>query len=108
MDWLKSFAGDTAGWSLLVGGLMPLLIAVVHQPKWSAAAKSKVAVGAAVVGGIATAAATGGIGHGETVVTAIGAVLLASQTAYHAIWRPTQVAPAIEFATARAEVTVGR
>ncbi|WP_086680109.1 hypothetical protein [Streptomyces pseudogriseolus] len=85
-----------------VGAFLPPLTAIVQKPKWSARYKRVVAVVAAVLGGVATVASTGGLdafGHGVPTLSTIVAVVAASQTTYDLVWKPSKVAPALEAAT---------
>jgi hypothetical protein len=85
-----------------VGGLMPLVTAVVQRPEWSVRAKKTVAVVMALVAGVVTVAADGGLEqfqHGVPTLATIAAVLAVSQSAHDLIWKPSGVAPAIESAT---------
>ncbi|MGW7090118.1 hypothetical protein ACWGH2_42415 [Streptomyces sp. NPDC054871] len=94
---LESLATGSA-----VGGLLPLVTAVVQQPRWSANVKKAVAVVSALIAGVVTVISTGGLEqfqHGlPTLATFVG-VLAVSQSAYDLIWKPSLVAPAIEAAT---------
>lgn len=87
-----------------VGTLLPLLTAVVQRPAWSAKAKKVVAVVAALVAGIGTVAANGGWGqfqHGQLTAATLGGVLMASQTSYDLLWKPSKLAPWIESMTTK-------
>ncbi|WP_404949129.1 hypothetical protein HFP70_35695 [Streptomyces sp. ARC14] len=85
-----------------VGGLLPLVTAIVQRPHWSVQTKQLVAVVVALVAGVATVVSSGGLAqfeNGWLSIGTIGAVLAASQAAYDLIWKPTSLAPAIESAT---------
>ncbi|MER7937952.1 MULTISPECIES: hypothetical protein [unclassified Streptomyces] len=87
-----------------VGSGIPLLTAIVQDPRWPAGAKRVVAVLAALLGGVVTVISTGGIAQFEHPLPALGAiaaVLAASQTTYNLIWKPSKLAPAVENATSR-------
>lgn len=93
---------ELIGTGSAVGGLMPLLTAVVQRPHWSVRAKKVVAAVMALVAGVVTVAAAGGLDqfqHGIPTLSAIGAVLAVSQSAHDLIWKPSGVAPAIESVT---------
>lgn len=86
-----------------VGAVLPLLIAVVQQPFWSARVKRIVAVVVAGIAGVATVASTGGIDQFTQGVPALGtivAVLAASQAAHDLVWKPSTLTDAIESKTA--------
>ena len=85
-----------------VGAALPLLTAIVQRPAWSSEVKKVVAVVLALVAGIATVTASGGLEqfqHGTLTSATLAAVLAASQTTYDLIWKPSKVAPAIESIT---------
>ncbi|MEU7228945.1 hypothetical protein [Streptomyces chrestomyceticus] len=85
-----------------VGGLLPLLTAIVQRPHWSAGIKQIVAVAMALIAGVTTVISSGGLDllqHGWLTFGTIGAVIAASQAAYDLIWKPSSLAPAIESAT---------
>ncbi|MGW7596234.1 hypothetical protein [Streptomyces rubiginosohelvolus] len=85
-----------------VGGLRPLITAVVQRPEWSVRAKKIVAALMALLAGVATVASTNGLGqlqHGLPTLGTIGAVLAVSPSAHDLIWKPSGIAPAIESIT---------
>ncbi|MFP3990979.1 hypothetical protein U9R90_26635 [Streptomyces sp. E11-3] len=85
-----------------VGAFLPLLTAIVQRPAWSADVKKVVAVALALVAGVVTVAASGGVDqfqHGTLTFATLAAVLAASQSTYDLIWKPSKVAPAIESVT---------
>ncbi|GAA2439949.1 hypothetical protein [Streptomyces glaucus] len=87
-----------------VGAVLPLLTAVVQRPAWSARNKKIVAVAAALVAGVATVAAEGGLAqfqHGQLTAATILGVLAASQTSYDLLWKPAKLAPWLEAVTTR-------
>jgi hypothetical protein len=90
---------DTASWAALLGIVTPLGVALVNQTKWSPQVKTLVAVVVAVAVGVLDALAHGQLQHPGTVVGAVVLVLGASQAAYHLLWQPGDVAPALERAT---------
>ncbi|MEV8344536.1 hypothetical protein ACFVHQ_22840 [Actinomycetes bacterium NPDC127524] len=87
-----------------VGAVLPLLTAVVQRPAWSAQYKKVVAVVAALVAGVVAVAADGGwdqFTHGKLTTVTILGVLAASQTSYDLVWKPSKIAPVIEFLTTK-------
>jgi hypothetical protein len=82
-------------WTVVVGVLMPLLIAAINRTAWSSGQKS---VGALV---ICIAAAAGELTvKGQFDVKHLGANALAvffmTVTTYYGFWKPTGIAPALE------------
>jgi hypothetical protein len=88
---------DSVQWSVIVGIVMPLFLAVVQQPQWSGTVRRVVTVVSAAVVGFGTAFFNGEVGHGGTVLASIAAVLVASQATYATLW--ATAAPAVEAAT---------
>ena len=86
-------------WSLLVGFLLPLVTAVVQQPKWSSAVRASVGALMAIVFGLATSYFDGSLGDASNTIGAVLVVGLASLTFYKQFWTPTKIAPNIEAAT---------
>lgn len=87
---------------LQVGAVLPLLIAVVQRPNWSTRSKQIVAVVASLIAGVITVAAADGwaqFQQGKLTTATIVGVLLAAQTSYDVLWKPTKLAPVIEAAT---------
>ncbi len=100
---------DTIATGSAVGGLLPLLTAVVQRPEWSVRAKKIVAFVTALVGGVITVASVGGLDqfrHGLPTLATLAAVVATSQSTYDLIWKPTSIAPAIEAVTSPKSVAV--
>lgn len=89
---------EVASWGILIGALLPILIAILNQPQWTDQQKRFIALGVAFVSGTGTVIVSGNFDPGNWVVT-IAAVLGASQAAYTVLWKPTKIAPRIEAAT---------
>ncbi|MFB6505603.1 hypothetical protein ACFC07_22070 [Streptomyces sp. NPDC056099] len=95
---------DSIATGSAVGALLPLVTAVVQQPRWSAHVKKAVAVASALIAGVVTVVSVGGLDqftHGVPTLATFVGLLAASQSAYDLIWKPTGVAPVIESATSR-------
>lgn len=95
MNWYT----DTASWALILGVLTPLVVAVVQQPTWPQPVRAVISLLAAVIVGVVTVLANGGLSDTSGWLGIIALVLVASQTAYRNLWKPLGVAPAIEGAT---------
>lgn len=102
MNWYT----DTASWALILGVLTPLVVSVVQQPKWPSQLRAVVALVAAVVVGTVTVLANGGFDDTSGVLGIIALVLVASNTAYATLWKPTGIAPLIEAKTSRGAYVV--
>lgn len=88
-------------WSLIVGTLMPPLMAIIQQPKWSQPLRSLVMVGSSILVGAGTAFFEDGQNfHGKTILQSVLVVAVAAIATYHGFWKPTGIAPKIETATA--------
>lgn len=102
---------DTASWALILGVLTPLLTAVVQQPRWSPRLRAIASAVVSVVVGVLTVLANGvdlSAWNGDKAQITLGVValvLVASNTAYKTLWKPTGVAPAIERATSKRDYT---
>jgi hypothetical protein len=92
---------DLAMWSLLVGSVLPPLVAILEQPKWPDWLRSVVAVLSSLVAGFVTTwIVEGGDDLFERgLVTAVLLVLVSSLTTYRNFWKPTTLAPQIEAKT---------
>ena len=86
---------------LAVGGLLPVLIAVVQQPKWSAKTRSIMTVLVSGLAGLVTYVSTNGLNFGDvpTLVTTVVGIILASVASYESIWKKVGTTKAIELAT---------
>ena len=89
---------DAAGWTLIVSTLAPLLVAVVQRPNLSKRIRSLIMLAAAVVDGLVTTAVSGEW-HGKTPIAMIALAVVAIESAYKGLWKPTGVAPIIELRT---------
>jgi hypothetical protein len=98
-DSTGSIVTTTALWGLIVGVITPPIVAVIQQPTWSTQTRSIVGAGIAVVFAVVTCWVDGSLGHGQTLLATIGAVLVASQTTYRELWSKVGVTQAIEGAT---------
>jgi hypothetical protein len=89
-------------WTLLVGAIVPVLVAVVNQPGWNATVRRIVAVGVSLVIGLGTVVAQGlaDFSPAGALVT-IAAVVGAAQAAYALIWKPSGTTDSVERATSR-------
>lgn len=86
-------------WSLLVGFLAPLVIAVIQQPKWKQSTRALVTAICSIVGGGLTAYFEGSFDDKSDVIGSILLVGVAAMTFYAKFWKQTRVAPAIEALT---------
>lgn len=91
---------NLAMWSLIVGTVLPPIVAVVQQPRWLPWQRTLVMVVVSLVAGAGTAWFTGGLDAADW-VTATLIVIVTAISTYKGIWTPTRVAPRIEAATSR-------
>jgi len=88
-------------WSLLVGALMPPLVALVMQPRWPNWFRAAVGVASSIVAGaVTTYLVLEDALWEQGMVHAILLVAVASWGSYRNFWKPTTVAPVIETKTA--------
>jgi len=94
---------DLEMWSLLVGVLLPTLVAVIQQPKWPSWFRAVVGVAASIVAGFVTTYLTlDSALWDQGMVHAILLVSVAAWASYRNFWKPTTIAPEIE-----AKTTIG-
>lgn len=87
-------------WSLIIGTLMPPLMALVQQPRWTNTVRSVVMVISSIIVGAGTAYFENDqVFVGKSVLQAILTVAIAAIASYHGFWKPTGIAPKIEQAT---------
>jgi hypothetical protein len=89
---------DLAMWSLIVGALLPPVVALVQRPTWLPWVRSVVTVGACIIAGGATAWFSGSL-TGPFTITSILLILTSALATYKGFWKPTEIAPKIEAAT---------
>ena len=85
-------------WSLIVGFLLPPVLAVVMQSSWSDRLKAVVAFTSCAVAGAGVAYFQGDL-TGKRFVEAGLVVLVTAVATYRNFWRPTGISPAIETKT---------
>jgi len=93
-------------WALVLGVLLPPVIAVVQRPSWSNRLRSVVTVLICTAVGGMTAWLSGDLslpGHSvEEILGAIAVVIVAAQTAHRNFWKTTGISDVIEQATSPA------
>lgn len=91
---------DLQMWSLLVGSLMPPLVAIIQQPRWPDWFRAVVGVASSIVaGGVTTWLTYEDALWERPMVSAMLLVAVASWASYRNFWRPTNVSPTIEAKT---------
>ncbi|SEC05145.1 hypothetical protein SAMN04490357_1056 [Streptomyces misionensis] len=85
-------------WAAGLGYVLPPVIAIVNQPRWSSAVKGLLMLVVAVLDGLGTAYFNDQF-TGKTIVTCMLTAAIAIGVAYHTVWRPSGIAPGIEQAT---------
>ncbi|MGW2920431.1 hypothetical protein ACWDBF_21570 [Streptomyces angustmyceticus] len=89
---------DSQLWAAALGYLLPPVIAIVQQPRWTGAVKALLMLLVAVVVGLGTAYFNDQF-TGKSIVTCMLTAAIAIGVAYHTVWRPSGIAPGIEAAT---------
>jgi hypothetical protein len=79
-------------WTAVLGYLLPPVIAIMNQPRWSGAAKGLLMLVVAVVDGLGSAYFTDQF-TGEWIVTCILLAAVAIGVAYRTVWKPSGIAP---------------
>lgn len=85
-------------WALIVGFVIPPLLAIVQQPTWSSTMRSIVMLATALVAGAGTAYFAG-VFTSSDIVTSVLIVLVTGMSTYQGFWKKTGIAPKIEAAT---------
>ena len=85
-------------YTLLLGTLMPLAIAIVVQSKWTAALKAGVALAMCFLAAAGQLALSGQLTPGNALQSGITVAAL-SMVFYGRFWKPTGIAPALSAAT---------
>lgn len=85
-------------WAAALGYILPPVIAVVAQPRWSGAIKGLFMLLVAVADGLGTAYFNDQF-SGKSIVTCMLTAAIAIGVAYHTVWKPSGIAPGIEAAT---------
>lgn len=85
-------------WSLVVGTLLPMLVAVIQQPRWPDWFRAIVTVVVCLLVGAVTAYLEGGLNLQDWVSSAL-VILVAALATFRGFWKPTGVADSIESAT---------
>jgi hypothetical protein len=91
---------DLTMWSLVVGALLPVLVAVVQQARWPDWLRAVVTAVSCLVAGAVTAWLAGDM-TGKTFVSSVLTVLVTALATYQGFWKRTGVAPAVERVTSR-------
>jgi uncharacterized membrane protein len=88
-------------WGLVVGFLMPPLLAIVQQPGWSTGLRSVVMFVASLIAGAGTVYFTGDfdISNPDKIITTVLVVMVTAISTYKGLWQTTNIAPKIEAAT---------
>ncbi|MFL4947468.1 hypothetical protein ACJ6WE_08860 [Streptomyces sp. MMS24-I31] len=98
---------DAELWAGALGYLLPPVIAIVAQPRWSGAVKGLLMLVVAVLDGLGTAYFNGEF-SGKDIVTCILTAAIAIGVAYRTVWRPSGIAPGIERATSTGGAPAGQ
>ncbi|MFK0182090.1 hypothetical protein ACIQVR_39770 [Streptomyces xanthochromogenes] len=89
---------DAELWAAALGYVLPPVIAIVNQPKWSGALRALFMLIVAGADGLGSAYFTGEF-SGKTAITCVLTAAVAIGIAYHTVWKPSGIAPGIEVAT---------
>ena len=89
---------DAQLWAAALAFVLPPVIAIVNQPRWSGAVKGLLMLAVSALDGLGTAYFNDEF-HGKRIVTCMLIAAIVIGTAYHTLWRPSGIAPSIERAT---------
>jgi hypothetical protein len=82
--------------SIIVGSVLPNLIAVFVQPGWKSEVRGLVTFAICAAAGTVIAWLQGDLSSATDIGAAIVSVLVTSQVLYATLWKPSGIAPAIE------------
>ncbi len=85
-------------WSLLVGALLPVLIAAVNRAAWPGWAKLACSATVCLIASAVTAFLNGSL-NGDDVVGSLILIGFTTYSTYHWAWKPSGVAQRVENAT---------
>ncbi len=85
-------------WSLIVGFLSPIVLAIIQQPTWKRPLRAFVTFVWALLAGAGTAYFTGDF-NGRSFVTCVLIVMVTTISTYVGFWKRTGIAPGVEGAT---------
>ena len=100
MDGIDLTLNDAALWSLVIGSLLPMVIAFFQQPQWSDQVRSIVTPIVCVVVAVATVWINGQFDTANLVRTFL-IIFLSAQLTYRTYWRPSGITKAIEDRTSK-------
>jgi O-antigen/teichoic acid export membrane protein len=89
---------DAQLWAAGLGFVLPPVIAIVNQPRWSGAVRGLLMLAVAALVGLGTAYFNGDF-DGKPIVTCMLLAAVAIGTSYYTVWKPSGIAPGIERAT---------
>ena len=89
---------DLEMWSLLVGVLLPIVVATINRSVWPGWAKAAVVIVTSSAAGGVTAWLTGVLTGGTWLHSAL-VVGVAAVGSWRVFWRPSGIGPAVERAT---------
>ena len=91
---------DLTMWTAIVSFALPLLVAVIQQPRWGSKARVLVATMSSIVAGFGTVYFTSPEQfNGSTTATVILTIMVASTAVYESYWSSTGITNMIEIKT---------
>lgn len=89
---------DAQLWAAALAVVLPPIIAIVNQPRWSGAVKGLFMLLVAVLDGLGTAYFNDEF-DGKRIVSCVLIAVILIGASYHTLWKPSGIAPGIERAT---------
>jgi VIT1/CCC1 family predicted Fe2+/Mn2+ transporter len=89
---------DAQMYAAIIGFFLPLVMSVIIQTGWDKRAQAVLLFVVVLIVSVGTLYFTGQL-EGRSLVSSVLLTFVTSIAAYHGLWKPTQVAPAIESAT---------
>lgn len=95
---------ELMAWNMIIGFLLPNVISVVQQPRFTPPIRACVTAVACIIGGVGTSYFNGEF-DATGLVSSMLTIGVAAITFYKGFWKPTGVAPALENATSKTPPT---
>jgi VIT1/CCC1 family predicted Fe2+/Mn2+ transporter len=89
---------DAQMYAAIIGFFLPLVMSVIIQTGWSKRLQASLLFVVVLLVSLGTLYFTGQL-EGKTLITNVLYTFVTAIAAYHGLWKPTQIAPAIESVT---------
>lgn len=90
---------NAAMWALIVGFFLPHLLAVVQQPRFSQGLRAVITFAGSLIAAVGTVLIQNDGWSWHDWVSSSLLILVTAIATYKGLWKPTQIAPAVEHST---------